>query len=225
MGSSGSTPSPSPERAPRLLLVLEGDDDPKVCTGLRLVRFGRATRARDPFRLQPPPVVLDPHAPTVLSRADRAAARRGGLLAVDCSWNRLAESGRFPHHAGPRRRGAFARRLPYLLAANPQHYGRVGELNTVEALSAALYLLGYPAAAVSLLEGFRGGPAFLVVNRGALERFAAASCAEEVVAGERAIYGGAAPAGELPVTPPKPAGRADGGTGAERSRGARRQLL
>ncbi len=190
MASSGSTPSRSPSRAPRLLLSIAGDDDPKVCTGLRLVRFGRAERVRAPERLQPPPIVLDPHAPRPLSRADLSAARRGGLLAVDCSWNRLAEHGRFPGRGRGRRPNPSARRLPILLAANPQHFGRVGELNTVEALSAAVYLLGFREEAARLLEGFRGGPAFLDVNRAALERFASASSADEVLRDERELYGG-----------------------------------
>jgi pre-rRNA-processing protein TSR3 len=192
MRSSGSTPSRSARRAPRLLLWFAGDDDPRVCTGARLVRFGRAHRVPDPTRLTPPPIVLDPYAPLPLSHRDVAAARRGGILVVDCSWNRLSHAGRFPGATPHGRRNPLARRLPFLLAANPQHYGRVGELNTAEALSAALYVLGFPAAAASVLEGFRGGEAFLEINRHALDRFRTAASPRDVEEAERAVYGGPA---------------------------------
>lgn len=190
MASSGSTPSPSARRPPRLLLRVVGDDDPKACTGLRLIHLGRAHRVPESGRLDPPPVVLDPYARRPLSPADAPVARRGGILAVDCSWNRLAEAGRFPGGAGPTRPSRSARRLPFLLAANPQHFGRLGELNTVEALASALAVLDFHEAAARLLEGFRGGPALLELNAAALARYVRASSAEEVEAAERAIYGG-----------------------------------
>ncbi len=75
-----------------------------------------------------------------------------------------------------------------LLAANPQHYGRLAELNTVEALAAALAVLGRRAEAVELLRGFAGGPAFLEVNLARLARYAAAPTAETVTEVERASF-------------------------------------
>jgi pre-rRNA-processing protein TSR3 len=135
-------------------------------------------------------VVLDPYAPDPLSRADLPVAERGGILVVDCSWNRLAERGGFP---GARSIGD-RRRLPFLVAANPQHYGRLAELNTVEALSAALYVLGRPEEAAGLLRGFAGGEAFLEINRERLDRFATATSAEATRRLERSLYGGDEPA-------------------------------
>lgn len=191
MRSSGSTPSRSGERRPRLYLWIAGDDDPKACTGLRLVRLGRAVRVSAPGKLRPAPVVLNPHASTPLSRADAPAAGRGGILAVDCSWNRLAgRSGLFPgaDPFGPH--ASRGRRLPYLFAANPQHYGRLGELNTVEALSAALFVLGYPDEARLLLGGFRGGEALFTVNAAAFAAYQDATTADGVQNAERRLFGG-----------------------------------
>ncbi len=134
--------------------------------------------------------MLDPHASTPLSRADAPAARRGGILAIDCSWNQLARRGGFPAAGRGRPSSPFARRLPYLFAANPQHYGRLGELNTVEALSASLYLLGYPDEAQALLGGFRGGLALFEVNASAFAAYTAAASPAEVLAAERLLFGG-----------------------------------
>jgi len=112
------------------------------------------------------------------------------VLVVDCSWNRLASRGSFPGAgSGDRPRGA-RRRLPILIATNPQHYGRVAELNTVEALSAAVYILGRPEEAGPLIAGFRGGDEFLEVNRTRLDRYRQAALPADVADAERALFGG-----------------------------------
>ncbi|MCI4342986.1 MAG: DUF367 domain-containing protein [Thermoplasmata archaeon] len=138
--------------------------------------------------MRPVPIVLDPHAPDPLSAADRAYARRGGVLAVDCSWNRLAARGSLPGLVSDD--GGIHRRLPILVAANPQHFGRIAELNTVEALSAALYLLGQRSQAARILEGFRGGDGFLTINRERLDFYASRRTADAVRVAERKLYGG-----------------------------------
>ncbi len=106
---------------------------------------------------------------------------------IDCSWNRLADR-RSLRPPGP---VAGRRRLPFLLAANPQHFGRLGELNTVEAFGAALVVLGWSDQATHLLEGFHGGPALLDVNRERFDRYRIAETAAAIVAAERELWGGA----------------------------------
>jgi pre-rRNA-processing protein TSR3 len=201
MRSSGSTPSPSPRPPIRLLLLLAGEDHPKACTGRRLLHRGWVRAVSRIGENRSRPIVLDPHAPSPLSGADRPGAREGGLLVVDCSWNRLAERGSLPGAIPSGRDGAIRRRLPILVAANPQHYGRLTELNTVEALAAGLFVLGYPAVAAQILEGFRGGDGFLEINRERLERYRAAASPDEVRGAERALFGGApAPLSGSPPT-------------------------
>ena len=78
-----------------------------------------------------------------------------------------------------------------LVAANPQHYGRVAQLTTVEAFSAALYVLGRVAEAERVIEGFAGGPEFLTINRERLERYREAAGPTEVVEAEKALFGSA----------------------------------
>ena len=190
MRSSGSTNNPPRETPVRLFIALAGEDHPKACTGRRLLARGlaRAPRARSdrPAR----PITLDPHAAHPLSPDDRPRAETAGLLAVDCSWNQLAARGRLPPDSPDPAHPPPRRRLPILVAANPQHYGRLTELNTVEALAAAVYVLGSPAQAAHLLEGFRGGPQFLEINRPRLDAYAAAGDADGVRAVERELFGG-----------------------------------
>jgi len=187
MRSSGSTRS-LPEPPIRLGLVLVGDDHPRACTGRRLIRYGLARKVPRSATSRGPAIVLDPYASVPLSPADRARAEAGGIVAVDCSWNRLADDHATREGAAEASGSSRGRRLPMLVAANPQHYGRLGELNTVEALAAALYLVGRPEAAHRLLAGFAGGPAFLELNRARLARYAHAASPEDVVRAERSLF-------------------------------------
>jgi pre-rRNA-processing protein TSR3 len=138
----------------------------------------------------PAPVVLDPYAPTPLSGADREPAEGGGILVVDCSWNRLSVRGAFPGDERRGRRHGTRRRLPILVATNPQHYGKLTQLNTVEAFCGALYILGRTEEAVDLIAGFAGGDEFFAVNRDRLDRYRMAAGPSEVLTTEKVLFGG-----------------------------------
>jgi pre-rRNA-processing protein TSR3 len=186
MRSSASTPSPSRRTEVPLLLVLASEDDPKRCSGRKLLRLGAVTEV--PVGRPPASsvVVLDPHAEAPLSRADRERALAGGLLGVDCSWNRIGQSGRYPVEIPWLARLPVRRRLPWLVAANPQHHGRLAELNTAEAFAASLYVLGEPDRARRLLDPFSGGPTFFDLNATALTAYARAGSAESIRRAESA---------------------------------------
>jgi pre-rRNA-processing protein TSR3 len=138
----------------------------------------------------PSPIVLDPYSPVPLSGADRRTAGEGGLLVVDCSWNRLSARGAFPGAREGKHRHGIHRRLPVLVATNPQHYGRLAQLTTVEAFSAALYVLGREGEAQDLLRRFAGGEEFFEVNRERLDRYERSAGPDDVLASERELFGG-----------------------------------
>ncbi|HUI38976.1 MAG TPA: DUF367 domain-containing protein [Thermoplasmata archaeon] len=186
MRSSASTPSRRPSGPVPLLLVVLGEDHPKACTGRQLVRAGSVREVPVGRPPHPAPLLLDPRADTPLAPSDRDRALSSGLLGVDASWNRIGRRGGYPRDVEWLARLSARRRLPWLLAANPQHFGRLAELNTAEAFAAALRILGEPARAGALIAPFAGGPAFLALNRTALEAYAGARDAAEVRAAERA---------------------------------------
>ncbi|HEV2166975.1 MAG TPA: DUF367 domain-containing protein [Thermoplasmata archaeon] len=190
MRSSGSTPSPPGEDGLRLFLILSGEDHPRACTGRFLVRTGRVKVLRQHPPAGRAPVLLDPHAERPLSPADGPRVRRVGLLGVDCSWNRLRDRGDYPAEERWLRELRDRRRLPWLLAANPQHFGRVTELNTAEALAAAAYVLGYPERAAGLLAGLRGGSAFFEINDRALSAYSKSPDEAALRAAEVRLFGG-----------------------------------
>lgn len=121
-------------------------------------------------------LLLDPFCGVALSPADRAAAKRG-ISAVDCSWERAEEVfGAIGRHVR-----IVQRTLPMLLASNPVHFGRWGELSTIEAMAAALYILGEPDRARKLLSLYTWGIRFLEVNMEPLEAYSQCRDGAEVV--------------------------------------------
>ncbi len=149
--------------------------DPKRCTARKLARFGMLERYARVRQAPRGAVLLTPWSDIVLSREDLAAAEGRGLGVIDTSWKRPD----FPEtpHLRPRV-------LPFLLAANPVNYGKPSVLSSVEALAAALAILGRPEEAERVLAKFSWGAQFLALNREPLAEYAKARTATEVVAAQ-----------------------------------------
>jgi pre-rRNA-processing protein TSR3 len=187
MPSSRSTHSPSGESPTLLFVRITGEDHPKACTGRRLVRQGLAREWKESGPNGRGPILLDPRAVAPLTALDAPRAASSGILVVDCSWNRLGRRGGFdPAVTGLAR--LPRRRLPWLLAGNPQHYGRVAELNTAEAFAGALVILGDGMAAERVLGTFAGGPGFLALNARLLEAYRSARSVDDLRAAERQFF-------------------------------------
>jgi pre-rRNA-processing protein TSR3 len=148
----------------------EGDDDPDKCTARKLAGFDLVALHHSD-RATPYGVVLNPHAEVALSPADADAGR---LVALDCSWESAGEA--LFDLPGDHRA------LPFLVAANPVNYGKPFQLTTVEALAAALVILGRRERAAALLAKFTWGETFLELNAEPLERYADCGDSEDVVA-------------------------------------------
>lgn len=157
----------------RLYVYMLEQDDPAKCTAGKLYRFGLASKIVKVRRLPRGTVLLNPFSLKILTPADKIIGERRGITAVDCSWERVGEV-RWKCIPG------FHRRLPLLLAANPVSYGKPARLSSLEALSAALYILGFKNQAERLLQLYKWGPTFLTLNREPLEAYQKAKTQEEV---------------------------------------------
>ena len=73
-----------------------------------------------------------------------------------------------------------SRRVPALLAANPVNYGKLEILSSAEALAAALFITGYNDMADRILEKFKWGPNFIVLNREPLSDYAECQTDQQV---------------------------------------------
>jgi pre-rRNA-processing protein TSR3 len=148
--------------------------DPKKCSALKLKRHN-LVRIVHRLRLLPhEAVVLNPFAEKAFSPADRERIQKNGLVALDYSW-KCTEGAKLIPLIGE------SRALPYLVAANPVNYGKPTKLSTVEALAAALYIIGYEEQAAELLSKFKWGPEFIRLNQERLDAYAQARNSIEVV--------------------------------------------
>ena len=134
-------------------------DDPNKCTAAKLIKFALAKGIRKTSNNS---IILDPFAPKFLIPSDNNLAN--SITAIDCSWN-LADSIFSKQFLG------ISRKLPFLLAGNPVNYAKLNKLTTVEAISAALYLLGYKNDSLKLLDKFKWGHTFYDLNRNLLEDY------------------------------------------------------
>ena len=148
--------------------------DPKKCTTLKLKRHNMVRVVHRVRWLPRGAVILNPFSDRAFSPADRGRVERRGLAAVDCSWIHVDEVFELSMRG-------VSRCLPYLIAANPTNYGVPTKLSTVEALAAALYIVGFKEKAEQLLSKFKWGPNFIELNRELLDAYARAKNSAEVV--------------------------------------------
>ncbi len=150
-----------------------GQCDAKRCTGRKLARFNLVNSL--PTAAFFPGVVLSPAASSTVSPADKPLVLASGLCVVDCSWARLAD---VPF---AKLKGGRPRLLPFLVAANPVNYGKPAKLSCVEAIAAALVIVGLPGTAERILGKFSWGDSFLSLNAELLAAYAACANGQAVV--------------------------------------------
>lgn len=158
---------------PTIFIYNMRECDPKKCTAVRLGRLGLARVVNDARRLPAGSMLLYPFAERLLGPGDKETMETRGISAIDCSWNRIEK---FP---GASR--FAARKLPFLLAANPVNYAIPYKLSTLEAIAAALYIAGFVDGALRLLSTVKWGDTFLTLNREPLSLYSNARDLEEVV--------------------------------------------
>jgi len=166
----------------KVFVYLMEQDDPKKCTSAKLVRLNLARPIRKRSMIPRRAVVLNPSATTVLSPQDREHVRRGSVVAIDCSWEKVDRVFNSRFHG-------LNRRLPLLLAANPVSYGRLGRLSSAEALAATLIITQYPDQGRRFLEAFKWGQTFLTLNHDPLMDYAGTRDLSEVLRVEESYFG------------------------------------
>ncbi|MBC8251845.1 MAG: DUF367 family protein [Nitrosopumilus sp.] len=143
----------------KLQVLMFYQDDPKKCTAAKMVKFGLAHNIR---KIGNKGLVLDPFSDKTLLPKDRS--KINSIVGIDCSWN-LADQ------AFSKKFNGIKRKLPPLLAGNPVNYSKLNKLTTVEALSAALFILGFKEQGMELLDKFKWGHTFYELNQNLLNEY------------------------------------------------------
>jgi pre-rRNA-processing protein TSR3 len=128
-------------------------DDPKKCTAAKLVKFGLA---KDVNKTSAKTLILDPFAKKILLKKDKKLI--SSITGIDCSWNLAGKTFR-------KKFNGLKRKLPPLFAGNPVNYSKLNKLTTVEAISAALFILGYQDSSLKILDKFKWGHTFFDLNK------------------------------------------------------------
>jgi len=157
-------------------------DDPKKCTAIKLYKFKLVRLVKNPKLIPKFSIVLNPYASKILIPLDKKLIEDNGLIAIDCSWNKI-------HEAFKKHFKGINKRLPFLLAANPVNYGKLGKLSSAEALASALYIVNYKKEAEKILSLFKWGETFLTLNKNPLEDYSKAKCEEEILKLEKEYFG------------------------------------
>lgn len=154
-----------------------GGDDPRKCSAKKMIRFGHARKVKSIISFPVGSILLNPYSQRALSPEDATAASGKGVNVIDCSWREVESV--FGRRVLSTR--YHSRSLPYLLAANPVNWGRPSRLSTLEAFSAALYIMGRKEQAAEILRIFTWGENFLDLNRELLERYSGAKNSGEII--------------------------------------------
>jgi len=144
--------------------------DPRKCTVKKLERAGFLKIFQKLSQIPRNTLILDPTAEQALSPADRHVK---SLTVLDCSWVVL--------DTGAISSWRIRRALPFLMAANPVNFGKPCKLSSIEAIAAALYIMGEQERAKEVLSKVNWGIRFLEVNREPLELYASAKDSTEVI--------------------------------------------
>jgi len=144
--------------------------DPRKCTVKKLERAGLLKIFTKIAQIPRNTLLLDPTAEQALSPADRFVR---SITVLDCSWVVL--------DTGAVSSWRIRRALPFLMAANPINFGKPCMLSSVEALAAALFIVGEKERAAEILSKVSWGVRFLEVNQEPLDLYAQAKDSTEVV--------------------------------------------
>jgi pre-rRNA-processing protein TSR3 len=155
-----------------VLIYDKAQCDPKKCTSRRMMKFGLGKDVKLLSAIPAGSIVLSPFSEKALSPADIRYARRG-LVVMDLTWAHIDEF--------PKVKRCEERALPYLVASNPVNWGRPMQLNSAEAVMAALLILGEREQADEFLTRFNWAPEFVNLNGVMLDGYSKAKDSTDVV--------------------------------------------
>jgi pre-rRNA-processing protein TSR3 len=149
------------------------EDDPVKNTALKMIRAGIAMRVSR-RALKHSLLILNPYSLEYLGPWHRDIVEKYGLLVVDASWHKLSPS-KFRSLKGTHVK------LPPLIPGNPINYGKTCILSSIEAVAAALFILGFKSEYEKLLGLYKWMKTFNDLNKELLEAYSKTRSQSELV--------------------------------------------
>ena len=150
--------------------------DKKKCTAYKMEKQKNCKIIYRVNQIPHGAIVLNPFSDKAVSFEDRAIVSKGGIVGLDCSWNKISHTSKFFSLT------KFHRSLPFLIAGSPVNYGKACQLSTAEAIAATLYITDFKDEAHNIMNGFKWGHTFIELNFELLEAYSNAKTSAEVVA-------------------------------------------
>ena len=154
-----------------IFYVYLGQDDPKKSTMKKLERYGLAIQI--PLSKIYNKLYLTPYSDSFLINSHRKLFEEKGLVVVDGSWNRI--------NTIENLKGKNGKKLPLLLPVNPVNYGKPGKLSSLEALAAALYIMGYSELAENVISKYSWAQNFIKTNIDPLNDYMKCTCDNDCI--------------------------------------------
>lgn len=159
----------------KLFVYHSNEDDPRKCSAKKLAKFGYTKLEANIKKVPRGLILLNPFAEKSLSPEDKNIAMKRGILGLDCSWKNAENSFEYLDKKN------HSRALPFVVAVNPVNYGKAFKLTTLEAFSAALYILGFVEKAEEILGLYKWSPNFIKFNKEPLEEYRQAKNSSEII--------------------------------------------
>ncbi len=162
----------------KIFYVYMNQDDPKKSTMKKLERYGLAIHI--PIYKIYSKLYLTPYSENFILNTDKELYKRHGIVVIDGSWNRISTIENIGAKNG--------RKLPLLLPVNPVNYGKPGKLSSLEALAAALYIMGYTDLADELTSKYSWAQNFIKTNINPLNDYSKCTTNEECIAVQESYF-------------------------------------
>ena len=154
-----------------IFYVYLNQDDPKKSTMKKLERYGLATHI--PMNKIYNKLYLTPYSENFLLNSDKLFYEKTGIVVMDGSWNRINTIENI--------RAKNGRKLPLLLPVNPVNYGKPGKLSSLEALAAALYIMGYVDLSGEVVSKYSWAQNFIKTNIEPLNDYMKCTCDSDCI--------------------------------------------
>lgn len=159
----------------KLFVYHANEDDPKKCTAKKLFRFGFVKLETNIKKTPQDTILLNPFSKKSLSPEDKKIAIKNGILAIDCSWKNAENSFYYLDKKNN------SRALPFVIATNSVNYGKPFKLSTLEAFATALYILDDIETAKKIINLYKWGPNFLILNKEPLEDYRKSKNSSQII--------------------------------------------